>query len=797
MAATSETEVVERALKAITANDKPDKAIRSALDEARKSFGWTYGSFWRHDPNRDVLVFAFESGRVKGTKFRMAGQKSRFGRGDGLPGQAWDQARLVSVDAVEDLDDARSKPGHEAGLRSAAAIPIIVEGVTVGVIDVWLEEGVEMTPGQSSALNLIAQLLSQRFQRFEDLKVHKEAAENARAVNLFTYAVSEAHGLRALFGAAGNAFSSAFGLRYAVIWEPDPDQPDRLRVTHEHGDAPAAVREMLAEKVLTEADTGAWAAWTKDEMVFETRVDDPVLAKNGTKVTFLFPLFTEEEQVGVMQVFCFSRMVVTETRRETFGALWKVLLQNLQRTRRESLMSRYDPMVNGASLCMALADTEGKLVFLNETGARLFEAHAAHLPVLVEGYLGTNFNELHAALMPDGKSLADPDVLPVTGNLEVGKETFNVEIKAMYDRHRNFIGPMATWDCITEELESERLVAEQRKEARARQVQLEQRVTELLDVVDRMQGGDLTYPVPVCDGEMGRVFSGIEHLMLELRGSMKTVGSLARELSQSADGLTTVSGRVDQNAQSTLRDVNRASRGVSDVRAGVSSVAEGVDAVSASVGEVAGHAQEAAEVGSQAVDAAHQASEKIERLGRSSAQIGSVVKTINTIAEQTKLLALNATIEAARAGEAGRGFAVVAGEVKNLARETAEATGTIASQVETIQVDTREVVSAIDEIRGVIESINTLQHRIATAVNEQATTAQTMSTAASSVSSAIVGVAENTEAVVNVADDTASAANDTRSAAEALRLLAEQLERSVGKFRYEVGGDLDRIEARA
>src|SRR5207302_9745174 len=103
----------------------------------------------------------------------------------------------------------------------------------------------------------------------------------------------------------------------------------------------------------------------------------------------------------------------------------------------------------------------------------------------------------------------------------------------------------------------------------------------------------------------------------------------------------------------------------------------------------------------------------VAKLGESSAQIGSVVKVITTIAGQTNLLALNATIEAARAGEAGKGFAVVANEVKDLAQETARATEDISRRVEAIQARTGEAVAAIAEIAAVIGRINDFQTTIA------------------------------------------------------------------------------------
>ena len=116
---------------------------------------------------------------------------------------------------------------------------------------------------------------------------------------------------------------------------------------------------------------------------------------------------------------------------------------------------------------------------------------------------------------------------------------------------------------------------------------------------------------------------------------------------------------------------------------------------------------------------AENANASANTLNTSATAMNNVVKLINDIAGQINLLALNATIESARAGEAGRGFAVVASEVKNLAKQAAQSTQTIANEISTMQSVTTEVCSALGLISNSMNDVLSNVTSIAGAIEQQ------------------------------------------------------------------------------
>ena len=330
---------------------------------------------------------------------------------------------------------------------------------------------------------------------------------------------------------------------------------------------------------------------------------------------------------------------------------------------------------------------------------------------------------------------------------------------------------------------------------------------------DIAQGeGDLTKRLEVKSlDEIGELAKYFNIFMEKLQGIIKDIAGNAESLSSSSTELSAISQQMSSGSEQTSGKANTVATAAEEMSSNMSSVSAATEEASTNMGmvatateemtavinEIAQNTEKAQVITGEAVSEAKSASDSVDELGKAAQDIGKVTETITEISEQTNLLALNATIEAARAGGAGKGFAVVANEIKELAKQTAAATGEIKSKITGIQDSTEGTVTQIEQISKVVNDVNELVSTIATAVEEQSVTTKEIANNVVQASQGIAEVTENVAQSSTVAGEIAkditevnqassemsNSSSQVNMSAEELSKLAEQLKEMVGQFR--------------
>lgn len=392
---------------------------------------------------------------------------------------------------------------------------------------------------------------------------------------------------------------------------------------------------------------------------------------------------------------------------------WEVVTEKLKN---EDEVAKIQSMVDNAPINIMCADVEGRVIYLNPKSLSTLRSIEKHLPVKVDQIRGNSFDVFHKNPSHQKNLIASEKNLPHKAIIAVGPEKLNLLVTPMRDKEGKYIGPMVTWEVITNKLS-------------------------LIDSLEQT----------------------------------------AQQLGAAAEELSAVATQMSKNASETSGRSNTAAANSEEVSKGVQTVATNTEEMAASIKEIAKSSSEAAGISKDAMQKANATNVTINQLGEASLEIGNVIKVISSIAQQTNLLALNATIEAARAGDAGKGFAVVANEVKELAKQTAKATEEITSKIGAIQDSSKGAVGAIKGIADVIEKINGISMTIAAAVEEQTATTNEVTRVVQQSNSAVEGIAQVVRQVAAAAQESATGAGQTLDSAKGLAQLATQLKDLVKK----------------
>jgi methyl-accepting chemotaxis protein len=219
-----------------------------------------------------------------------------------------------------------------------------------------------------------------------------------------------------------------------------------------------------------------------------------------------------------------------------------------------------------------------------------------------------------------------------------------------------------------------------------------------------------------------------------LRGAARSIHSLIQTIQEKTQSAGEVSQKVFRSAGYQREEMATIASVIEESTGNFHNISAAVEELTATVTEIAGTSAKAHANTIETTTRMEKTLGNISGLGKAADQIGKVTETIAEISSQVNLLALNATIEAARAGDAGKGFAVVANEIKELARQVANAATEIKSRIEEVQNATQTTIDEIQESATIISENSDIVATIASAVEEQSATVSEIAKALSGAS---------------------------------------------------------------
>ncbi len=322
-------------------------------------------------------------------------------------------------------------------------------------------------------------------------------------------------------------------------------------------------------------------------------------------------------------------------------------------------------------------------------------------------------------------------------------------------------------------------------------------LTMRLQVTSKDEIGDMAHWFNIFIEKLQGIIKQIADNSISVGDSSEQLSKISEELLTGAEDTSQRSTNVATSSEEMSANLNNVAAAMEESSTNANMVATAAEEMSSTINEIAENAEKARGVSSDAVSQANSASGSMEQLSDAANKIGKVTETITEISEQTNLLALNATIEAARAGEAGKGFAVVANEIKELAKQTAEATLDIKNLIDDVQNTSNSTSEGINQISEVITGVNDIVSTIASAVEEQTAATQEIANNIAQASQGIqevnenvnqssavaTGISQDIAEVSSAAQNISSSSSDVKQSAQDLLSRSQELNEIVGSFK--------------
>jgi len=399
------TELVET----LNATTSLAQVVEAALELVCERLGWAYGAYLEIDADQEIMRFLADFGQTDAGLSRVV-RGAQWRRGEGIAGKAWQDGKRVLADADEDFGNPRlAAAASRANMASALTLPLQVRGKIVGVFLFFSTTEQRLGTHTERSLGSLTNLLAAAAERTDSARMR---AMLDKAPTNVIYADRDLI-IRYMNGASEKTLRS---LEAYLPFKANELVGKSIDIFHKH---PEHQRKLLSDpKNLPHQAIIQLGPEMLDLLV------SAILDENGQ---YLGPMLT-----------------------------WQVVTQKVK-TERE--MARIFNMMENAPINVIYADKNFNIQYMNPASLKTLKSIEQYLPCKADDIIGKSIDIFHKHPEHQRGMLADPKKLPHQAIINVGPEKLDLLISPIYDQKGEYLGPMVTWQVVTQKLKTEREMA--------------------------------------------------------------------------------------------------------------------------------------------------------------------------------------------------------------------------------------------------------------------------------------------------------------------------------------------------